>query len=125
MKFEKIDDVPEYRNKKDVEYEEAHQVAKEILPRLKDLVGSKKGLVFDLSDEGGEWPSAGEFRQYDAFRRNQIHQKVKLRMRFIIKHLTRLSLVEGKRDYKITTRYLGDAKVVMWWKYIRKAPKMS
>ncbi len=107
-----------------IEKTQARLIAEEIWPVFKTFMGTTKGKAIDLSDRptqeqygfNGKWPSLHEFRQMDPQKRCHFMGVCKVRLRGLF-NIFREKMGDDKHKFFPTCNYMGDGRVVIWWRY--------
>lgn len=101
---------------------EAEQIVSKIFDDFKKLMGTLKGRVLDIKEEGDpiRWPNLEEYRALSSSEKTKYIRVYKYKVRYIFDAINSRNTGPEKYKYYPTVNYVGDGKVILWWRY-RKA----
>lgn len=107
---------------------EAQKIVESIYDSFKKLAGTTQGRVFSLvepQDAPGLWITLQEYRTLDRFQRQKFWNFCRARISNVITALKNKMDGGFKYRYFPAANYIGDGKVVVWWKFQKAKSKKA
>lgn len=91
---------------------------------LRKLVGTGKGKVIDITNpEDDPWPSTVEIRSMSQGEKVSLKGRVRHRFKCVRQEIERRAHGNFRYNYNLQVDYIGNGRIVVWWKFVGKKYK--